>query len=133
MPGLIYSLLVLSSPASGLTARTAAEFARCAIARGHRIHRVFFLDAGTTSASSNSVFPQDEGNPALAWEQLHEQHGVELVICIASALKYGMLDGTEAARYERPNATISPAFTVSGLGQLVDACANSDRLMTFGG
>jgi tRNA 2-thiouridine synthesizing protein D len=130
---LIYSLLVVSSPVSGLSSRSAAEFARCAIARGHRIHRVFFLDAGTTAGSNFSVFPQDEADPVRAWEQLHDQHGVELVLCVASALKYGMLDQTEAARYERAAASISPAFTVSGLGQLVDACATSDRLMTFGG
>jgi tRNA 2-thiouridine synthesizing protein D len=44
-----------------------------------------------------------------------------------------MLDQVEADRHERPCATINPLFTVSGLGQLVDACASSDRLITFGG
>ncbi|MCB1687314.1 MAG: sulfurtransferase complex subunit TusD [Halioglobus sp.] len=130
---MIYSLLVLSSPASGHGSRTGAEFARSVIARGHSIHRVFFLDAGTLTGSCNSVFPQDESDPALAWEALHREHAVELVLCISSALRYGMLDETEATRYERPSASINPAFTVSGLGQLVDACAHSDRLITFGG
>ena len=130
---MIYSLLVLSSAVSGHGSRLAAEFARSAIARGHSIHRVFFLDAGTTAAACNSVFPQDETNPAQAWETLHQEHAIELVICISSALKYGMLDETEAARHERPSASVSAAFTVSGLGQLVDTCANSDRLITFGG
>ncbi|MBK6510919.1 MAG: DsrE family protein [Haliea sp.] len=81
----------------------------------------------------HSILPQDEIDPVQAWAQLHTQHAVELVVCISSALKYGMLDETEAARYERPHATIHPAFTVSGLGQLVDACAHADRLITFGG
>lgn len=130
---MIYSLLVLSSPISGHGSRAAVEFARCAIARGHSIHRIFFLDAGTATSSHNSVFPQDEVDPLLAWAELHAQHAVELAVCISSALKYGMLDDIEAARYERPYATIHPAFTVSGLGQLVDACAHADRLITFGG
>lgn len=130
---MIYSLLVLSAPVSGHGARAAVQFAHCAIARGHTIHRVFFLDAGTVTASGNSIFPQDEVDPVLAWEELHTQHAVELVICISSAMKYGMLDETEAVRYERPQATIHPVFTVSGLGQLVDACAHADRLITFGG
>jgi tRNA 2-thiouridine synthesizing protein D len=129
----IYSLLVLSSAVSGHGSRLAAEFARSAIARGHSVRRVFFLDAGTTASSCNSVVPQDEINPVQAWQALHQEHAIELVICISSALKYGMLDDTEATRHERPGATITPAFTVSGLGQLVDACANSDRLITFGG
>ena len=133
-PGsLIYSLLVLSSPVSGQCSRTAAEFARRVIARGHSIHRVFFLDAGTVSGSANSVFPQDEENPVHYWTALAEQHTVELVLCISSALKHGMLDQLEADRYERPQSTINPPFTISGLGQLIDASANSDRLITFGG
>jgi tRNA 2-thiouridine synthesizing protein D len=130
---LIYSLLVLSSPISGHCSRSAAAFAHCAIARGHIIHRVFFLDAGTLASSSNHVFPQDESDPVGLWVDLAEQHGVDLVICISSALKHGMLDQVEANRYERPYATINPAFAISGLGQLVDACAHSDRVITFGG
>jgi tRNA 2-thiouridine synthesizing protein D len=133
-PGnLIYSLLVLSSPVSGQCSRTAAEFARHAIVRGHSIHRVFFLDAGTVSGSANSVFPQDEEDPVQYWTALAEQHAVELVLCISSALKHGMLDQVEAERYERTHSTINPAFVISGLGQLVDASANADRLVTFGG
>lgn len=130
---MIYSLLVLSSPVSGHGSRTAADFARCVLARGHSIRRVFFLDTGTEISSSQRLLPQDETDPALAWEALHAEHGIALEICISSALKYGMLDDTEAARHARPHATIKPAFTVAGLGQLVDACAHSDRLITFGG
>jgi tRNA 2-thiouridine synthesizing protein D len=130
---LIYSLLVLSPPVSGHGSRTAAAFARAVLARGHSIHRVFFLDKGTLTSAGNSVLPQDEADAAADWEALHTEHGVDLEICISSALKYGMLDEAEAARHERPHATIKPAFTVAGLGQLVDACANSDRLITFGG
>jgi tRNA 2-thiouridine synthesizing protein D len=130
---LIYSLLVLSSPSSGRCAHTAAEFAACAIARGHSIHRIFFLDAGASTGSSHAIFPQDEEAPLKVWIELAEQHGVELILCVSSALKRGMLDQTEAKRYERSGATIHPAFIISGLGQLVDASANSDRMITFGG
>jgi tRNA 2-thiouridine synthesizing protein D len=130
---LIYSLLVLSSPVSGHGSRSAADFAQSAIARGHSIYRVFFLDAGTLASSVNGVYPQDESDPVRPWLILAQQHGVELVICISSALKHGMLDQVEANRHERPCPTIHPIFTISGLGELVDACAHSDRLITFGG
>jgi tRNA 2-thiouridine synthesizing protein D len=112
---------------------TAARFARGVLARGHSIQRVFFLDAGTANGSSAAVFPQDEADRLQPWVELAEQYGVELILCIASALQYGMLDETEARRRERPAATAHPAFTVSGLGQLVDAAAAADRLVTFGG
>jgi len=128
---LIYSLLVLSSPVSGNCSRSAAEFAHRLIARGHSIHRVFFLDTGVVTASATNVFPQDE--PSLDWVGLAQQHAVELSVCISSALRYGVLDEEEAARHQRACATIDPAFTIAGLGQLIDACAHSDRVITFGG
>ncbi len=130
---MIYSLLVMSSPASGHCAMTAARFAQALVARGHSIKRVFFLDAGCCNGSATAVFPQDEDQRLEPWVTLAEQNGVELVLCIASALKHGMLDDSEARRYDRPAATVHPAFIVSGLGQLVEAVACADRLVTFGG
>jgi tRNA 2-thiouridine synthesizing protein D len=67
------------------------------------------------------------------WAELAQQHDLDLVICVSSALKHGMLDQVEANRRRLPSPTIHSQFTVSGLGQLVDACAQSDRLITFGG
>ena len=128
-----YALLVMSSPFSGQGAMTAARFARCVLARGHNISRVFFLDAGTTNGAAAAVFPQNEENRLQPWVELAEQHEVELILCISSALRYGMLDETEASRHEKTSATVHPAFTISGLGQLVDAAAGADRLVTFGG
>ena len=130
---MIYSLLVLSSPVSGQVSRTAAEFAHSVISRGHTLHRVFFLDAGTVTSSAALVFPQDEPDPTQHWIELAQAHSVELIICISSALRHGMLDPVEAERYERPSSTVNPVFTISGLGQLVDACMQSDRMITFGG
>jgi tRNA 2-thiouridine synthesizing protein D len=130
---MMYSLLVLSSPTSGHGAMTAANFARSAIDRGHAVHRVFFLDEGTRTGSAMAVFPQDEADRLQPWVELAEQQGVELILCISSALKQGMLDETEAKRHDRSGPSIHPAFVISGLGQLVDAAVSSDRLITFGG
>ena len=85
------------------------------------------------ASAADCVFPQDEANPVQDWAEFAQQCAVELVICVTSALRYGMLDGTEAERYERPGPTTNPRFTISGLGDLVEACVNSDRIFTFGG
>lgn len=130
---MIYSLLVLSSPSSGQAARSAALFAQAVIHRGHTLHRVFFMDEGVHVGSNNHVMPQDENNPVDLWAELADQHNVDLVLCVSSAIKRGLLDSSEAQRYEKGSATIHPAFVISGLGQLVDATAVSDRLLTFGG
>lgn len=131
--GLIYSLLVMSHPASGHGSRIAAAFARSALARGHRIHRVFFLDHGAAVGAAGAVFPQDEENPLDLWVELAAGHSLELVVCVSSALRRGILDWREAERHERGAATIHRAFTIAGLGQLVDAWTSSERLVTFGG
>ena len=127
-----YALLVLSSPVSGHGARTAVRFAHSAIARGHNIERVFFLDEGTSNGSAVAVFPQDEADRLEPWTHLANNHGVELVLCISSALKHSMLNEQEAERHEK-TITTHPAFVVSGLGQLIDATSRCDRLVTFGG
>ena len=67
------------------------------------------------------------------WIALAEEKNIELAICITSALRFGMLDAAEATRHECAAATINPAFIISGLGDLVDACNGVDRLVTFGG
>jgi len=129
----IYSLIVLSSQATSRCATTAAQFARAAISRGHSIHRVFFLDEGVSAGTNNAVFPQDEHDRLEPWVELAQEHQVDLILCISSALRRGILDEEEARRHEKPAITAHPAFTISGLGQLVDATAHSDRILTFGG
>ena len=130
---MLYSLLILASPHAGDTVHTAQQFAQDVLARGHDIHRVFFLDDGVLNGSAQQVYPQDERAPASGWVSLAEEHDVELILCVSSALKRGMLDAGEAERYERDAATVHPAFVISGLGQLVDATLESDRVVTFGG
>ncbi|MFV8817321.1 sulfurtransferase complex subunit TusD [Haliea sp. E17] len=130
---MIYSLLVLSPPLSSHGARAAVAFAGAAIARGHSVNRVFFLDNGAATGDGNAVLPQDETDIAAAWREFADTHGVELVLCISSALKRGMLDAGEAARYGKAGATLQPGFEIAGLGQLIDAASAADRLLTFGG
>ncbi|MFT6365196.1 MAG: tRNA 2-thiouridine synthesizing protein D [Halioglobus sp.] len=91
------------------------------------------MDEGVHAGSNNHVMPQDENNPVDLWAEMSDQHSVDLVLCVSSAIKRGLLDSSEAQRYGKGSSTIHPAFVISGLGQLVDATAVSDRLVTFGG
>jgi len=45
----------------------------------------------------------------------------------------GVIDVTEAQRHEKPGSTLDEAFSIGGLGRLVEASAEADRLVTFGG
>lgn len=127
-----YALLVLDAPHAGPAAPAALRFARAAVARGHQVTRVFFYGDGVYAGSRLATPPQDERDACRDWQEFAAAHGSELVVCIAAALRRGVLDAEEAARYEKAAASLHPAFTLSGLGQLADAALNCDRLLTFG-
>jgi tRNA 2-thiouridine synthesizing protein D len=61
-----------------------------------------------------------------------DKHGVDLVICIAAAQRRGLLDEGEAKRQGKDGNNIAPGFRISGLGQLIEAGIQSDRLVVFG-
>ncbi len=128
-----YALLVLAGPRSGTASLSAARFASAAIARGHQIQRVFFLDEGVRAGLASTVSPQDETDPVAVWRDLSEDHAIELILCVSSALRHGVLNETECERHERSAVTIDPAFEIGGLGLLVESSMTADRLITFGG
>jgi tRNA 2-thiouridine synthesizing protein D len=126
------SLLVLGSPYSSQSAATALRFATAAVKAGHDLYRVFFYHDAVNAGNSLITPPQDENNIPEQWQQLASNNGAELIICISSALKRGVLDPTEANRYDKAASNLADGFDISGLGQLVDAAIHSDRLVTFG-
>lgn len=128
-----YALLVLDAPASRAAAGSALRFARAAVARGHAVQRVFFYSDAAHIGSLLATPPQDETDWRVAWRDFAQANGTELVVCIAAALRRGVLDEGERLRYEKTAASLDPAWTLSGLGQLADATLNSDRVLTFGG
>ncbi len=126
------SLLLLGAPQSSQSGGTALRFARAALQAGHQIYRVFLYHDAVLTGNSLTTPPQDETDLPVEWQQLAAQHNIDLVVCVSSALKRGILDIEEAKRYEKSAANLHTGFEISGLGQLVDASFGSDRLITFG-
>ena len=127
-----FSLLVLASPYSQQGGLSALKFAQSCLKDGHEIYRVFFYHEGIQNGSFLQTPQQDEINLHAEWASLAEQHSLDLVICIAAALKRGLLNEGEAKRYNKSHHNIAAPFEISGLGQLLDAQINSDQLITFG-
>jgi tRNA 2-thiouridine synthesizing protein D len=65
--------------------------------------------------------PQDDRNIVNRWAKLGQEHGIDLVVCVAAALRRGIKDENLAA-----------GFRISGLGQLIEVGIQADRLVTFG-
>lgn len=129
---MIISLVIHGAPGSSQGAQSALTFCRAALAAGHQVYRVFFYEDGVHNANALPVWPQDEHDLNAAWATMIREQKLDAVVCVASALKRGVLNAEEASRYEKTAASVDSAFDISGLGQWVDACLNSDRVVSFG-
>ena len=126
------SILVLSAPYSSQGAHSAYCFAKAALQSGTKVHRVFFYQDAVHASTGLATPPQDEFNLYSAWQALKKEYELDLVVCIAAAARRGLINEQEATRHNKLSHNISEEFELSGLGQLVEACAMSDRLITFG-
>lgn len=129
---MIFSVSILSAPYTDQAAFSAYKFVEAALSKKHEVRRIFFYGEGVLNANHLNTPPQDEINLYEAWKELASSHQVELIVCIASALRRGVLDEDEAKRYEKDGHSMQAPFILSGLGQLMDAAIESDRLITFG-
>ena len=127
-----FSIVIYAAPYSTESAATALRFAESLIQQGHEIYRLFFFGDGVHNASKLTVVAQDEINLQLQWSKLIEEHDIDSVICVSSALRRGVLDQIEADRHELGTASAYESSEVGGLGQLIDASLHSDRVVNFG-
>jgi tRNA 2-thiouridine synthesizing protein D len=125
------AIAVHGAAAGSESPHTALRFARAAVARGHRIHRVFFYHAGVSVADALIVSPQGEIDIGDEWARFAIEHSIELTVCVAAALRRGVLGDADAQRYERTSANLRPPFQIVGLGQMVEAAIAADRFVTF--
>lgn len=125
--------IAVFSAAHAPSSRRALLFAQAVLAGGHEIVRLFFYQDGVHSASANVVVPQDEQDIAAQWQDLVRTNQLDGIVCIAAALRRGVLNEDEALRYQKPAANLSGSWELSGLGQLHDAAQSADRLVCFGG
>jgi len=114
-------LLVNEGPYNHQASDSAYQFARAAIARGHQIPRVFFYNDGVHNATKLTEPPQDDRHIVNRWAKLAAEAGIDLVVCVAAGLRRGLVEDN-----------LAPGFRISGLGQLVEAGIECDRLVVFG-
>jgi len=127
-----FAVVVYSAPWSHQAAQTAYRFCKSALEQGHHIHRLFFYYDGVHNTSTLSVPAQDEFDIPAEWQALIKANNIDAVSCVSSALKRGILNADEAARYEKTGNNLSPVADMSGLGQLIDATVQVDRVVSFG-
>lgn len=127
-----FGIVVNEGPYQHQSADSAYQFAKAALAAGHEIFRVFFYHDGVNNGTRLTVPPQDDRNIVERWSALAQEHELDLVLCVAAAQRRGLLDADEAKRNGKDADNIAPGFRISGLGQLIEAAIQADRLLTFG-
>ncbi|MDE0659326.1 MAG: sulfurtransferase complex subunit TusD [Gammaproteobacteria bacterium] len=113
-----FDLLVQGAPLATGAPERALKFARAAIGAGHRVGRMFFYDDGVSVANR---FAADESGVRTQLAQLAAQAHFELAVCVTAAGRRGI----------RAGESLADGFVIVGLGQLIEAIEESDRLVSF--
>ncbi|WP_295451478.1 sulfurtransferase complex subunit TusD [uncultured Thiodictyon sp.] len=127
-----FALQINEGPYQHQASDTAYCFAKALLEQGHAIFRVFFYHDGVNNATRFTTPPQDDRHIVNRWAALAEQYELDLVVCVAAAQRRGVVDEGEATRHKKDATNIHPRFRISGLGQLVEAAIQADRLVVFG-
>ena len=127
-----FSVQINEGPYTHQASDSAYQFISAALEKGHEIFRVFFYHDGVNNGTRLTTPPQDDRNIVSRWSELAEKHNLDLVICVAAAQRRGIADADESKRNGKDADNIAPGFRISGLGQLIEAAIQSDRLVTFG-
>ena len=126
------TIQVNEGPYQHQSADSAYYFAKAALEKGHEIYRIFFYHDGVNNGTRLTTPPQDDRNIVARWSELAQEHDLDMVLCVASAQRRGIVDDGEAERNGKDATNIAPGFRISGLGQLVEGGIQSDRLVVFG-
>ena len=116
-----FGILIKQGPFTHQASDTAYRFTVAALAKGHEIYRVFFYNDGVYNSNKLSEPQTDDRNLVSLWSELAAKHDLDLVVCIAAALRRGMKE-----------EILEEGFRISGLGQLVESGIQADRTIVFG-
>ena len=116
-----FGILINEGPFTHQASDSAYRFAEAVLAGGHEIHRVFFYHDGVYNCSKWSQPQTDDRDLVALWSRLGRDHAIDLVVCVAAALRRGIKD-----------EILAEGFRISGVGQLVEAGIQADRLVVFG-
>ena len=126
-----FTIVVQCSPQSSSDSLNALRFSAATLEAGHTIDKIFFYGNGVSNANALSLTPQDEVSVPKQWHDFIEKNSVDALICISSAAQRGIINDTEAERLKINNVSCLPSFRIAGLGELIEASRQSDRVIQF--
>jgi len=116
-----FGILVNEGPFTHQASDSAYQFAKAAVEKGHDVIRVFFYYDGVNNANKLSEPQSDDRNLVKLWGELAAEHNIDLVVCVAAALRRGIKD-----------EILAEGYRISGLGQLIELGMAAERTVVFG-
>lgn len=126
-----YTLLLTQAPLSNGSHYLALDFARAAVATGHQVKNIFFYQEATYVALNGQTPIQGQTPLANEWLTLASEHNIELQVCIANAIRRGLVDDNEQQRYQLPAITLAAGFKLVGLGEIASSYREVDHVIQF--
>ena len=127
-----YTLLITGSPYQSKACHTALRFIEAAMKKHpDSIKGVFFYEDAVLIGNQIAQPPRDELNLTQAWQALAKQHSIPLYLCIAAAVRRGILNESESRRYEMDQHSLANHFQLEGLGTLVDLMNTTHKIIQF--
>lgn len=127
-----YALFVHGSPYQSKACHSALSFAKAIIeSKEHQLKGVFFYQDAVLIGNSLSQNPRDEFNLQAAWQTLSKEQGIELYLCIAAAIRRGIISEDESHRYELESHNLAAGFQLEGLGTLVSLMHDCPKIISF--
>jgi len=118
------AFVITTPPNSNLTA-TAINMITTALSMKVSVIGVFFYQDGVLNGSKHLALPNDEYQAHQQWQQLHLTYDLPLHLCATAAEKRGLSDDIDDGQA----TNVHQAFTLSGLGELVELNVKADRLI----
>lgn len=124
-----FSILITSSPFSFANHIAAQRYVR-ELAKRERVEQIFFYSDATLVCNASQTPPQGQQGLLTEWLAIANEFGIPLKSCIANSVRRGILNQTEAERYNKP-ATCHPGIQLVGLGDMAEAHADGHKVVQF--
>ena len=118
------SILVQGSPTTTRACESAYKFATTVADSDHELFRVFFYQDAVEIGHRHADSPPDEINLQQHWRDLGRKNNIELMLCVSAAQRRGIAESKDYS-------TVAEGYSIAGLGQLVEAMLESDRVVSF--
>lgn len=131
MSPLTYCIIVTGPHYGTEQASSAYLFANALIKKGHKIAQIFFYREGVVNASKLVSPANDEFDLPKAWLLFAKKYHIPLQVCVAAALRRGIIDEQQAIEQGIDAYNMAPEFELSGLGTLAQTMLTCSRVVQF--